>query len=250
MVCTMPETAIAQAFRRAGGEAGPSKLTAFAYETLRKANRNPIVAHDLFVDAVLQDAGMLRALIGDVLIREKALRFLQDRRSDMVRGGPATQTDGGGYQNHETQSTFAPPSAPLPGEGQHRVDAQSSIAQPRQTEHDGGGQLRNADHQRLASPVVALRSPAERMAALTARSQTSASVMETYKLPDGTPIGEVYIQSVPRLKVRYRRSAALLSLIESKSEAQANNPDAKVKDFFKADDMAAMIRAAEASNAA
>jgi hypothetical protein len=140
----MPDTAIASAYKRAGGNTGITKLYMVATDLLRRGGKNPIIVHDSLCEAVDRDIVLLKALlaeefnIGDGDLRDGVLRYARKRAADMTYRAPAKavepkQTDGGDQIDVEARRCcVASPSTPLPGEGQYVHDAQGSPTSPGQ----------------------------------------------------------------------------------------------------------------------
>lgn len=135
------------------------RLRTIAYDMLRKCNRNPIAAHDGFVDAVLADRELLVALIGSAAVRTVALSYLQSARDDMARRVANEKDEAKGQPARESRSPHATASsAELPGEGHTEDDAHGILAQPRQPLEDGGGQDCHEAQDWGASPSSPIRS--------------------------------------------------------------------------------------------
>lgn len=251
---------------------GSARLAVAATDALRRAGRNPIAAHDGFTDAVLLDAGMLAALVGQDEIARLALNYLQRVRADMVRGG-ASRTDGEAGLGRDVTHWHSAlsPSTPLPGEGQIQIDARQQPAQPRQSVEGEGGHKKSDPHVKSASPpsphdgsgghsardaqiwvapaaVTPKELPASAVAARGASAKVIAvTVLDTFRLSNGVAIGDVYWGSLHRLRNASARDAALLRQLLNLGIA---DPNKKVRDIVSVEQMQIMIqKAAELADA-
>jgi hypothetical protein len=77
----------------------------------------------------------------------------------------------------------------------------------------------------------------------------AASIFDSYRLEDGTPIGSVKMAHIPAIKAKYKRHHALLDIIQK--HAQPDDPQATVCECVKPSDIERMIqKAAEAQDEA
>lgn len=129
----------------------------------------------------------------------------------------------------------------LPGKGQVVIAAQSSDAQARQSQDDGGGQSAIETQIDGASPVVADIPPARRAVARRAATAIAAelTVMDTFRLSNGAAIGEIYWGSLHRLRAQSARDAALLRILMNYGNA---DPHAKVRDVISVEQLQRAIQ--------
>jgi hypothetical protein len=123
-----------------------------------------------------------------------------------------------------------------------------SVSVPHQTDaSNDGGRFACEPQPMLASvvPINRRRTDAERAGAV----RYAVSIYDTYRLEDGTPIGDVKLSSIPRIKQRYRKHTALLEMIYL--HAQASDQFTSVREAVGVADIQRMIqKAAEASDEA
>lgn len=144
-----------------------AKLATLAFDVLRRANSNVIIAEPAFVEVVVSDAMLLRHLVGDDVIKAKATEYLRARRADLMKSGPASSKaghSGGDHPKGEPQHHPEPAAVPAPGRAN-------------------------------AAKVIAL------------------TIFDTYRLSDGTPLGNIYPGELRRRQTNSQRDAILLKCI-------------------------------------
>ena len=119
--------------------------------------------------------------------------------------------------------------------GQLQADTHRGFAQK-----SGGQKSREPQSIDASAPIPKPRSPEASFAAVNMGRVIGLSVMDTWKLSDGTPIGDVKSGQIPRLKSRSLRDAALLGMIEN--YAVASDPFTAVRDAVPIQEIQKMIQ--------
>jgi hypothetical protein len=131
--------------------------------------------------------------------------------------------------------------------GHVRIDGQYHHAAPQQ-QLIAGNPHNGTNHQASETPprnVGAVPSQTSRLAAL----KVATTILDSYKLEDGTPIGDVKMAHIPSIKARYTRHSALLDMIYN--HAIPDDPQATVRESIKHETIVRMIqKAAQVQDAA
>ncbi len=99
------------------------------------------------------------------------------------------------------------------------------------------------------NPIVSVRPSAPSLEARRSALKVAVTIFDSYKLEDGTPIGDVKMAHIPAIKARYTRHAALLDMIYG--HATPDDPQATVRESIKHETIVRMIqRAAQVQDVA
>lgn len=201
-----------------GMTSGVARLYVLAAEELKKARRNPFVAHTAFTEAVVQDAELLRALIADEeFIRATALKYLQSVALDMK----SARESGAGPRCNETPAISAGDNS-AGEEGQARPESHRTYAP--------------APAEPFKPNVTALRSVAA----------ASQSALDTFRVRNGRSIGDVRRGEIDGLVKENTIEARVLKRVKQHHADAA--PSAKVRDLISPATLEIFIHEAEMAN--
>jgi len=210
-------TALAAAFAKAGMNAAEARLRGLAADALKKHHRNIGRALPTFEAAIDDDPDLIRAALLHYLCRVDA---------EAVAG----------------QTSFDP-------QRSHAGDRHPPLA----NQNSGAVAARNgAGHFGQDTPAFAARpvrepSPQERAIAGTAAARLALTILDTFRVRDGRPIGDVRYGELDRLRGLNAMEAAVIRQIQDHAKAPH---DARVRDVVKATDLNRMIqKAAEIADA-
>lgn len=272
----MLQTALAEAFKKAGGDPSAALLHGIAIDVLRKHERDPRKAVGSFTDEVRDSGGILIALMGDKLsyaiVRDAGLEYLERVAADMFgpkssggfrvglgadsvqfrndASGKSVSPNGDGSVRSRSDG-LQPLGAPEKSEGDGVRGARECQAQPGPSSSpaNGNGAVRRAhDSQLTGGRVVPIHNkPRGLSATQTMLAVSGPSLFETL-LVRARPIGDFAFGELDTIISTSKRETALLTMI--RDHAQVQPPTMKVRDVIKLEDLQRMAqKAAEMSDA-
>lgn len=232
----------------AGVNVAGSRLYTVAQCCLRAVGVNFDHAAQTFREKVKADPALIVALIGDAALTAAANEYLRRVGADMKSGSNV----GAGHCSDDTHEHFAreTPGSNV-GAGQCKIDTHTRNARDtsgavmsldelqtlidRKTspnDSGGRGQSGSDTHGTGAPPPL---SPSQRAARLAVVVEAKARVLDTLKIRDGRPIGDVRWHEIEKLITANTREAGYLKAIKNRF---ANVPDGftRVRDLL-SDDM-------------
>lgn len=202
-------------------------------------------------------AGLAAATIGgELALARKMLDRGHETSADddvgQVSLAPARQLDktAGGHGEHAGGRTgpreFAPPASPERGDADQMKNAgdrtghRTRVRAPH-PDRDGG-HTSNAGSNAGQSRAAPAREPtvADRAAMLRTRTRIAVTVLDSFRVRDGRPIGDVTFGELAALRGANLMEASLCRLIERHIANPA--PDTKIRDAINADTLQRMIQ--------
>lgn len=183
--------------------ASDTRLFLLAVKLLRKNKGSPNRALNAFLNQVQDDQQLLRAM---------ALAYLEDRSND---GMGAFEDRGESYDKIDTKNVDALPRA---GTGQPSVDTQLGSV--------GSG------------PTIT-----QRTAAAAVKTRLSETVLDTFTVSDGRPIGDITLAEIPDLRGKSLREAYVLGEIQKQAGRAPSGY--RVREIVDAAEVEEMLRKAQ-----
>ena len=219
----MTDTAIAAALKKAGRKIEEDQLAALAVKLLQDNGKDVLRCVAPLAEAVRQRPELLVALIDYATTREAALRYLDKRVADMnganiLRGASVGPGIGGVHETRESQKSAGAPTIPAQAGGRvHSLDDSQVEYGASDKSASDGVHVPDDGHQ-ILGPIARVPNKPRALAAMqTARRLES--VFDTYKLRDGTPVGDLRYSSLERVMNESGRDAALLYMIRQSCHA-------------------------------
>lgn len=265
------ETAMASAFKKAGGDTDAALLYNVAVDMLRKHGGDVRKAVGMFSDEVRDAGGIMSALISYEATRNAAFAYLEKVSADMV----GQKSSGGVHENDgaDCAHILSGPSGSVPPQGGGSVrPARDSLVirgAPKTSEGDGvrnGNDGRRAigpspspdngddavqkaaDSPRATGRVVPITNKPRGIEALRAVQRHAGPSLFDTLLIRNRPIGDIVFGELNGIIATNKREAALLVLI--RDHAQVFPATTKVRDVIHIGDLQRMAqKAAEMSDA-
>lgn len=233
------QTAVSAAFARAGYfQSDADRLEVAAVEALRACDGDHVQAAKRVMSLVMSDERMAYVAV-DVYLRQ-----LKERKKELPSEGQPINAP-------IAPSNACPAQQPVEGGDSQRGSVGNdhiAVASPSSPKADRSSRVTDARSGQVAVVRPVGPTPAQRAAALVSRAETALTVLDTYKLANGMVIGQLRFGQLEGLRTHSLRDAMLIRQIQKHCVA---DPETKVKDALKADDLQRMIqKAAELADAA
>ena len=253
-------SAVAAAFVKAGMSMDIGRLALAVDNLMTREGVQPMKALARFVETLQGDQILLRALAADYIMRYDAgikNRSLADddpkphvTPQDPVVVGRSVG-GGAGHCIGASAPGLLPASPPLKEDREgHNKGASAALVPPSRSSlvHGGMSPSLRADHSAIARPVVKLNPPRGPAAIASIQHVVARSILDTFRVRDGRPIGNVAWGELIVLARSNEREGRILRFIEG--QRRGVDPKMKIRDALSAKIVEDAIRfATEAENA-
>lgn len=244
------ETAMASALRKAGVNTNAALLRTIAEAELHKTGKNVLRSLGPFTEEIRDSGGIMSELVPYVTTRDLARAYLEGVAADMRGEGlkvPAKAGDGVLFDDVSRQDI---------GPVDNSEDEMSSSVHVMSQRRFGGPSSFDSVRNGAVQPVVdghirngrivPIPNKPRGLEALRTHARVN-TLFDSYLTRDGIPIGDLVWSALPRIESANAREAALLRLL--REHVTPGDPNARVRDLIKIEDLQRMIKkAAEIAN--